>query len=323
VIERLIVMRAAMLGVALGLATGGGPRAYSKAPAIERQAPGYYRLRIGDVEITALSDGTNMLPAAALLINSTPAEINRLLSREDLADPVETSINAFLINTGAKLVLIDTGAGNLMGPGLGALLDNLRASGYQPAQVDEIYLTHMHPDHIGGLVVHGRRAFANAVLYTARPEAEYWLDPKNMEGKPEEVKQRFRDATLRVEPYRAAGKFVEFDAGVALASGIRALATPGHTPGHTSYVVESRGEKLVILGDLVHVAAVQFPLTGIALKFDDDPRAAVAQRESAFAAAARDGYWVAGAHLSFPGIGHVRAESVGYTWLPANYHSRS
>jgi glyoxylase-like metal-dependent hydrolase (beta-lactamase superfamily II) len=130
---------------------------------VKSQAPGFYRLMLGDFEVTALSDGTNML-AAAKLLQGDPARIEEALKRNYLGDFVETSHNSFLVNTGTKLVLIDAGAGSLLGPTTGYLLTNLRASGYRPEQVDEIYLTHLHVDHVGGLVAEGERVFPNAVV---------------------------------------------------------------------------------------------------------------------------------------------------------------
>jgi glyoxylase-like metal-dependent hydrolase (beta-lactamase superfamily II) len=129
--------------------------ASAAGPMVKTQAPGYYRVMLGDFEVTALSDGTVKLPVRDLLTRTTPARVDAALKRSFLANPVETSVNAYLINTGSKLVLVDTGAAGLFGPTLGSLQANLKAAGYQPEQVDEIYITHMHPDHVGGLV--GRR----------------------------------------------------------------------------------------------------------------------------------------------------------------------
>jgi glyoxylase-like metal-dependent hydrolase (beta-lactamase superfamily II) len=116
-----------------------------------------------------------------------------------------------------------------------------------------------------------------------------------------------------------AGKFKPFDGDTELVPGIKAVATRGHTPGHSSYVIESKGEKMEVLGDLVHVAAVQFPEPSITIKFDSDAKAAAVQRKKVFADAAKERYWVAAAHISFPGIGHIRASGKGYDWIPANY----
>ena len=138
--------------------------AYADAPQVKTQSPGYYRMMLGDFEVTALSDGTAALPVTKLLTNTTPAKVKKALTRSYLKDPVETSVNGYLINTGSKLVLIDTGAAGLFGPTLGNLINNLKAAGYQPEQIDEIYITHMHGDHVGGLMAGDKLAFPNAVV---------------------------------------------------------------------------------------------------------------------------------------------------------------
>ncbi|MEJ1959126.1 MAG: MBL fold metallo-hydrolase [Nitrosomonadales bacterium] len=295
--------------------------ANAAAPQVKTQAPGYYRMMLGDFEITALSDGTIALPVDKILGNSTPDKIEKALTHSYLKVPVETSVNAYLVNTGSKLVLIDTGGGKLLGPTLGNLLVNLRASGYQPEQVDEIYLTHMHPDHAGGLMVGDQLAFPNAIVRADQREADFWLSQAHMDAAPKEAKQTFKNAMASVNPYVAAGKFKPFDGDTELIPGIRTVASHGHTAGHTTYVVESKGEKLALWGDLMHVAAVQFAAPSVIMKFDTDTKSAAIERKKAFADAAKQGYWVAGAHLSFPGIGHLRTQGDGYSWIPANYTS--
>ena len=121
------------------------------------------------------------------------------------------------------------------------------------------------------------------------------------------------------EPYIKAGKFLSFDADTTLVPGIRALATPGHTPGHTSYVVESRGETLIVMGDLVLMGALQFADPSLGSAFDVDPKGAAEQRRRVFKLAADSHYWVAGGHLTFPAIGHLRGDAGRYIWIPANY----
>jgi len=124
-----------------------------------------------------------------------------------------------------------------------------------------------------------------------------------------------------LNPYIAAGKFKPFDGETELAPGIRALPSPGHTPGHTIYAVESQGNRLVVWGDLMHVAAVQFPQPSATMQFDVDSKAAAPQRQKNYADAAKKGYYVAIAHVAFPGIGKLRADGRGYVWVPANYSS--
>jgi len=293
--------------------------AHAAAPMVKTQAPGYYRMMLGDFEVTALSDGTLGLPVTKLLTNTTPEKVKKALARADLTDPLETSVNAYLINTGDKLVLVDTGAGVLFGPTLGTLLANLKASGYQPEQVDEIYITHMHGDHVGGLMSGDKLAFPNAVVRADKHDADYWLSKANMDAAPKDAKDFFLGAMSSINPYAAAGKFKPFDGNTDLVPGVRAIASRGHTPGHTTYVVESKGNKLVLWGDLMHVAAVQFPNPAVTIQFDTDSKSAAKERAKAFADAAKHGYWVGAAHLPFPGVGHLRSEGSGYAWLPANY----
>ena len=296
-----------------------GAAAMAGAPQQKSQAPGYYRMMLGDFEVTALSDGTFPMDADKMLTHIKPQQLSSALALQFLKEPVETSVNGFLINTGSALVLIDSGAGILFGPSVGKLLANLKASGYQPSQVDEIYITHMHGDHVGGLVVNGKAAFPNAVVRASQQEADYWLNKAHMDSAPKEQKDGYLGAMNSLKPYVDAGKFKPFNGDVVLVPGIRAMATPGHTAGHTVYVVESKGESLVLWGDLMHVAAAQFPDPAVTIAFDTDSTKAVAQRKRVFAEAAAHGDWVAGAHLPFPGIGHLRAAGTSYSYVPANY----
>ena len=196
---------------------------------------------------------------------------------------------------------------------------NLRASGYQPEQIDEIYITHMHSDHSGGLVSDGKATFPNAVVRADRRDADIWLDKAKMEAAPKDKKPVFEGAMAAFNPYIAAGKFKPFDGATQLVPGVSAVPAYGHTPGHSVYVVESQGQKMVVWGDLMHVGAVQFPEPAVTVSFDTDSKAAASERSKKYAEAAKGGYWVAVAHLPFPGIGHLRADGKGYDWIPANY----
>jgi glyoxylase-like metal-dependent hydrolase (beta-lactamase superfamily II) len=319
----MITLRLLRTGIMAVVAAAAGilisHAAFAGAPEVKTSGPGYYRLMLGDFEITALSDGTVDLPVNKLLINITPAGIDQALAKSYLKSPVETSFNGFLINTGSKLILVDTGAGKFFGPTLGNLVNNLKASGYQPEQVDEIYITHMHSDHIGGLLADGKAAFPNATVRADKREADYWLSQANLDKAPADQKGSFKNAKAALDPYQQAGKFKPFEGDTELTPGITSHASYGHTPGHNSYVIESKGQKLVLWGDLMHVAAVQFENPEVTMQFDSDPKAAAVQRKKAYAEAAKQGYLVAGAHLSFPGIGRIRAEGKGYVWVPLNY----
>jgi glyoxylase-like metal-dependent hydrolase (beta-lactamase superfamily II) len=293
--------------------------AQAAAPQLKTSAPGYYRMMLGEFEVTALNDGTFSAEATKLLRGTSVASIRAALARQYLKDPVETSVNGFLVNTGSKLVLIDAGAGTLFGPTLGKLVANLKAAGYQPEQVDEIYITHLHVDHVGGLVADGKMVFPNAIVRADQKEADFWLSEKVMMSAPAEFRDFFKGAMASLQPYVAAGKFKPFDGGTELVPGIRSVPARGHTPGHMLYSIESKGERMVAWGDLVHIGAVQFPAPAVTIEFDNDPKQAMPARKKNFADAARQGYYVAISHIAFPGIGKLRVDGRGYDWIPANY----
>lgn len=307
-----------MLAALLAAAIGAAP-AFAAAPMVKTPAPGFFRMMLGDFEITALNDGTVDLPVDKLLTNTTPAAVDQALAAVHQKSPLETSVNAYLINTGSKLVLVDTGAAALFGPTLGKLLANLKAAGYRPEQVDEVYLTHMHADHVGGLVVGDKPAFPNAVVRADKREADQWLSKANMDKAQGEGKDTYKGAMHSVNPYAQAGRFKTFEGDVELVPGVTAHPAPGHTPGHTTYLVESRGQKLLLIGDLIHVAAVQFATPSVTIGFDSDSKSAAAARKKQFSDAARSGEMLGGAHLQFPGLGYLRAEGKGYRWIPVNY----
>jgi glyoxylase-like metal-dependent hydrolase (beta-lactamase superfamily II) len=299
------------------------------APMMKTQA-GFYRMMLGDFEVTALNDGTVAYQTKRLLPTATAEQIKTGLAESSLTDPVALSYNAFLINTGSKLVLIDTGTGGKLEDqpefhGAGHLMANLHAAGYRPEQVDEIYITHRGQDHIGGLTIGQERAFPNAMVRAPKAEFDLFLDPAKTAAllaeahNDEKVRAWVQFTQDLFEPYIKAGRFESFDADITLVPGIRALATHGHTPGHTSYIVESKGQTLIVMGDLVIMGALQFADPSLGSSADADPKAAAQQRLRVFKLAADNDYWVAGGHLSFPGIGHIRAAQDRFFWIPANY----
>lgn len=293
--------------------------AYAEAPMAKSAAPGYYRVMLGDFEVTALSDGVVALPVDKLMTNTKPEKTLKALQKHHLSTPTATSVNGYLINTGSKLVLIDTGAATLFGPTLGRLANSLKAAGYSPEQVDEVYITHMHGDHVGGLMNGDQLAFPNAIVRADQHDADFWLSQANMDKAPAEAKGGFQGAMASINPYVKAGKFKTFNGDTELVPGVKAVAARGHTPGHSVYLVESKGQKLMLWGDLMHVAAVQFENPTVTISFDSDSKAAMAQRLKAYADAAKQGYMVGATHLSFPGLGYVRSEGKGYAWVPVNY----
>lgn len=309
------------LGAFLAIASLGAPtfapQAYAAAPMQRAQAPGYYRLMIGSFEVTALSDGTLELPVDKLLSGSSE-DTRAALAASHLGIPVETSFNSYLINTGERLVLIDAGGGALFGPRLGKLIENMKEAGYQPEQIDDVLLTHLHPDHVGGLVKEGAAVFSNATVHADRHDSEFWLSETNRanEGDPDGF---FEGAIASLRPYVEGGRFKAFDGDTQFLAGISATTAYGHTPGSIVYVVESEGKRLLVIGDLIHVGSVQFAKPDVTIAFDSNRAQAAETRRALFEHAAQSGALLGGAHLAFPGLGRVRARENGYDWIPVNY----
>jgi glyoxylase-like metal-dependent hydrolase (beta-lactamase superfamily II) len=298
----------------------------AEAPMVKTQAPGFYRMMVGKTEVTALLDGFVDLDAG-LLKNITPEEIKTLLNRAFIADPhkLQTPVLAYLVNTGEKLALIDAGGGKAMGPDYGNLLPNLKAAGYAPELIDAVLITHLHPDHAGGLLdAAGKPAFPKAVVYLALAENDYWLSKAEPENIPPQYVEHLKKARKLVqklaEPYLATGQWKTFKIPELPIAGIKPVPIPGHSPGHTAYEISSNGQKLLILGDMVHCPAVQFARPDAAVDFDSDPKGAVSIRQSIFRRIAEEKMPVAGMHLPFPGIGHIRAEGEKtYNWVPVEF----
>lgn len=313
--------RSVLLAVAMLISTLAATwPSQAAAPAQQRtQAPGYYRMALGDFEITALYDGYVDIDSK-LLTGASAQEIQSLLARMFVAstEGMQTAVNAYIVHTGSRLVLVDTGAAKLFGPTMGAIQDSIRAAGYEATQIDIVLLTHLHPDHAGGLLTpDGRMAFPNAEVRVSKPEADFWLG--EAAGAPEDLQPFFRMARDAVAPYIAADRFSTYDPGEKLLPGVVVVPAPGHTPGHTGYLFSSNGHNLLVWGDIVHSHAAQFARPEIAIEFDTDMKEAIATRRKILSDAAEQKLWIAGAHLPFPGIGRVRAEPDGYAWVPIEY----
>jgi glyoxylase-like metal-dependent hydrolase (beta-lactamase superfamily II) len=278
-------------------------------------------MMLGDFEVTVVSDGSTYRSSAKEMLHGIDAkDTGELLARAFEQDSIPWTFNCFLINTGKQLVLIDTGIGSGMGAAAGNLVRNMRAAGYQPEQVDEVLLTHFHPDHSGGLVVDGNRTFPNATIRANKLEAEFWLSKSNLDKAPAAMQPYFQGALAALKPYTENGQFKPFLAATTeVVPGITARAAAGHTPGHTAFVVQSKGTKLILWGDTIHIGVVQFQRPRATFASDIDPPAAVQSRLRLLDDAAQSGALIGGSHLPFPGLGHVRRSGEAYEWVPLPY----
>lgn len=306
------------LCLTMALFTSGASAA--AVPQQKTQAPGYFRLAVGDYEVTALFDGYNDL-SPDLLQGMSQSKIRALLARRDIETPgVQTAFNAFLVNTGKQLILVDTGAGQCIGETAGNLSANIRAAGYEPEQVDTILLTHLHLDHVCGLVdAKHQPIFANAMVYASKPEADYWLDPGAMARAPANGREGFKIAQESTAAYIAAARFKTFTPGDSPVEGVKTALEPGHTPGSTTYQFTSNGQSILFMGDLIHDLAVQFEHPEVSIKFDSNPKQAIASREQVFGDMSTKQTWVAAAHLPFPGLGHITTVNKHFQWVPVEY----
>lgn len=322
--KQTVMCHAAACALA-GILITGAACAFERADAAAvqaAQAPGYFRMPVGGLTVTALYDGAVDIDPA-LLGGASRQTIRSSLAQAFLpvAAPVQTAVNAFLVDTGKNKILVDTGTAKLFGPRLGFILDNLRAAGYRVTDIDTILLTHLHPDHAGGLLApDGNMAFPNARVFVPKADADYWLsEAAERDARPDQ-RALFKMSRDAVAPYRAAGRLTLFDAGQPLPDGVSAITAAGHTPGHTAYLFSSGEGGLLVWGDIIHNAAVQFPHPQVSIEFDSDRQQAVTTRHRLLSYAGKRGVWVASAHIPFPGIGHVGGDrSSGYRWVPAEY----
>ncbi|PSJ42912.1 MBL fold metallo-hydrolase [Allosphingosinicella deserti] len=308
----MIKMLVATLG-ALALAGSAVGWSAPPSPPLSGHAD-FARFKVGRFDVFSLRDGTVPLDVHPLLKGIAHTVIDARLRAAGKPNPVPVSINAFLVDTGSRQVLIDAGAGALFGTQGGRLLHSLAAAGYSPADIDDILLTHIHADHSGGIAIGGRRLFPNAVVHVGAQDIALFLD---REGDPGLESFHFEQARQTIGLYRAAGKLATFRGGTPLLPGVTALPTPGHTPGHAFYRVESDGQSIEFWGDIVHIGPVQLAHPPVTITYDVRQDLAREQRHRQFDRAVRERRLLAAPHLDFPGVGTLHRRGPGYDWLPA------
>ncbi|MFA5582499.1 MAG: MBL fold metallo-hydrolase [Paracoccaceae bacterium] len=303
--HRFSLTRRAALSSALalpfvgGLATG---PARAAAPMMGASQTPFYRFQLGEFEVTSLLAGTNTVPDPHNIFGqNVSAEDFAAVSDANLipADRAQFFFTPTLVNTGAELILFDTG---LNGEGIVAAL---AAAGYSPDQIDRVVITHMHGDHIGGLMRDGAPTFVNAAYVTGAQEFDAW-DGAGDAG---------FDANVRP----LAERMDMLDDGGSVTGGITAMLTPGHTPGHMAYHLESGGQQLVLIADAAnhYVWSVGYPDWEVS--FDQDKATAAATRRALMDMLAADRIPFIGYHMPFPALGYVAARDQGFHYIPASY----
>lgn len=273
-----------------------------------------YRRRLGQYEITALSDGFVDL-SYNVWQNISKDEFNQSLGNKFLfKDGIRNGISSFIINTGSKIILVDAGAAGLFGPNSYHFPNNLADAGFEPSDIDEVIMTHAHPDHIGGLFRDGQATLPNAVLRLDETELDFWTSAASQAKAPDFMRGWWDAIRPVFESYK--DRTTTFKAGADLGEGITAVGFPGHTPGHTGFHVETGGERLMILGDLVVHHAIQFAHPKASMIFDIDPERGFKSRSDGLELAANERVLTAATHLPFPTFGYVARHNGAYEWVP-------
>jgi glyoxylase-like metal-dependent hydrolase (beta-lactamase superfamily II) len=289
-------------------------------PQPVRQIPGVYHRKIGDIVVTAISDG--FLDGNLDVMRNVDLEKAHQILRDAFRPARRTSVNTFLIHSKERLAIIDTGSGDYLQPTAGFVQRNLAAAGIDSKSIDTVLLTHMHPDHSAGLtdLSNGQRLFPNAELVMHENELAHWFDDGAMAKVDERSKKLyFQAGREQVAPYRNRTRL--FREGEVF-PGVTAVPSLGHTPGHTAYLISSGNDQLMIWGDTVHVPEVQaaFPEAGMA--FDTDLVAAAASRKRMFDRVSADRVLIAGMHLHFPAFSRLARRGDAYAiWPEAWVHA--
>ena len=315
-----LTRRTLLAGSAVAALAANAQSAKAETAPADKASPGMFRYKVGDYELTALYDGIWYRPITDKFIKAPFADVERAL---DLAfmphDKLATPFTTLIVNTGKKLVLIDTGTGGQIAASAGVLRDNLAAAGIDPKAVDQIVISHFHPDHINGIKDKDNALiFPNAEIMVPEPEWAYWMSDTNMNAAEPDLKLTFRNQRRIFADI--AEQVTRFAPGKEVAPGVETLAAPGHTPGHTVFAVHSGKDSLLVLGDTAQHPAVFARHPDWQAAFDIDGSEAVATRKRIFDRAAADRMLVTGYHFPFPACGHlIKTATGGYEHVPVEW----
>jgi glyoxylase-like metal-dependent hydrolase (beta-lactamase superfamily II) len=324
--RRGMLSGAAGAAVATALAPLIDRRAFAAAPVDTKQAPGVYRYKVGNFEISVVTDGAATFPLPEKFVQNHPkADVQAALAA--YYQPTETvtiPFNPIVINTGAKLVLVDTGYGPEMNAKtngrVGQLPANLAAAGIDPKSIDTVIISHMHLDHVSGLrTADGSIAFPNATIFVPAGDWAFWMNDAEMNKLPEGYTKSAYPGIRKV----FAGledKVTKYDGGKELVTGITTVATPGHTPGHISFVVASGSAKVLVQSDVTNIPHLFLRNPDWQVMYDVDPLTAAATRKKFYDIAAAEKALIQGFHFPFPSAGHVEKEGAQYRLVPVPWN---
>ncbi|EAU40043.1 Beta-lactamase-like protein [Fulvimarina pelagi HTCC2506] len=283
------------------------------------QALPIQRTRVGEHVVTAISDGYLDISLDLLTNIDADAATDLLASKFQGDPPVTTGINAYVVEMADRLVLIDTGGAGAF-PEMGKLNERIRQAGFQPTDITDVLMTHLHPDHVGGLVIDGQLAFANANVHVHQTEFDYWTSTENRDAAPESARGFFDTARTAMET--TGDKVQTFSGDNEVVPGITSRELFGHTPGHTGFMIGEAENGLFVWGDIVHVGPIQFARPDVGIAFDANPEQAIETRQRILEELASNRTRIAGMHIAFPSFGHVVTgdrENEAYRFIPSDW----
>jgi glyoxylase-like metal-dependent hydrolase (beta-lactamase superfamily II) len=323
-----ITRRAVLATTALAAAPLAGPALAQTAPSASapaqgsapRQAPGFYRYKVGDIEVTAINDGFAQRPLEGFVRNAELSQVQQAMQEAFLpGNALPITFNTLVLNQGGRLTLIDTGNGDMGAPTSGTWMANFRAAGFDPAQVNTVVISHFHGDHINGLrLKDGTAVFPNAEVMVPAPEWAFWMDDARMNQAPEAMKGAFQGVRRVFGPI--AGNVKRYEMEKEVVPGLTAVAAPGHTPGHTAYMLSSGSGRLMIMSDITNHPALFVRNPDWSAVFDMDGDQARATRRRMLDMAASERAQVAFYHAPFPATGHIAKDGNGFRFIPVQWN---
>ena len=312
-LSRRQLLVGASVAVAAGIVGGAATSTMAKAPILNTQAPPFYRFKLGSIEATVVSDGPLSIGDPVKTFRGpAPQEIGEMMTDHFLpADNVVLDQNALVINTGDKLAVFETGMSSVKrNDAMGRLAQSIKQAGIDPKDIDAVIPTHAHIDHIGGIMAaDGSRNFPNAQIYISQADLEFWTDDKRL-GTPAEGSALAAKKNLL--PNR--DRIVFYNDGKEVIPGVQAMHTPGHTVGHTCFVINSGGKSLFLTGDLMHhIILIEKPQMEVA--FDTDPKQGIQTRIKVMDMLAAQRMLTLVYHLPWPGLGHFAKQGDGFRFV--------
>ncbi|MDB5590513.1 MBL fold metallo-hydrolase [Enterovirga sp.] len=318
-LTRRTVVAAVPAAAAAGSVQAQTPAAPPAAGSAAEQAPGFYRYKVGDIEVTAVNDGFFHRAVEGLVRNAETGDVKKVLQEEFLPETaIQVPFTTLVLRSGGRTVLVDAGNGDSGAPTSGRWMANFRAAGFDPAQVNAVVISHFHGDHINGLrLKSGQAVFPNAEIHVPEPEWAYWTDQAKMAAAPDGLKPNFQNVQRVFGP--VAKDVKPYGNGKEVVPGLTSVAAPGHTPGHTAYMLASGTSKLMIMSDTANHPALFVRNPGWAAVFDMDAETARQSRIKLLDMAASERAQVSFYHAPFPATGYIAKEGAGYRFVPVQW----